>query len=919
MKNRFRILKVLIVVFLLAIVNMAVFFHVSGDNGTETRTTRAIEDDDEFLDFSWVNWNGLPGAGYPGDRIEFSFALNEIFNDEGWLDENDTGYPGGMAGWIFDAKVQITTNVPIDGSDLTPDYSSHNLEDTPQKYGQNFSVNSGGYVANEDGDDFYFDITKDDILVGDYTVTIIVTYAWILDYDWAEHFPDILGLYNWSNDEGRTETRSEVLTLDFEVLSCIGLEESEPIRVMRFTSTSTMPLYAGCNYQKVGVTCEADNPEWHLKNVTLLLTIPNSGETQGITLTAGVPHAGQAFIMDLYSGEDYFYFYIDVVLHMPAGEKTGAYLTMTYEREFDTNDDGQRDTWEVITETFQYDVSFMVAFTPFLDVPEHDYGQTPLFTKDHADLTSMETQISVDFVNNGNVDLFDVTVTLYLEDSYYFDEENWYQMETSGYMQSNLDPEVYLGDITIGMNATAVFDLSIFLHLPPASYALRIYYEATYYDDGATGNPTQMIQITQSLYDDIKDAQGFETYPFYDYPLVIVEITDDNGLDMYGWTGTYNPGTKGTTVSVYVMNEELYGITDIEVTLDGNGLLTDPIWGIDDAIPLYYTTSYNNDESWIPGDYPNWRQDYGGTYWYDQQRTFQFFVDVADDAADDTPYKWVYLDITGYDKHHTLHTVRVDILIQFANSNPSLIVTEAYSPDGLNPGDEFVYTVTFTNVGDSVAENVTVLLRDNQDIVHFQTDDTSVQDLGDLAPGDSATITYNLKLTDKALNTENYGDRYSMTLSWGFTTEKGYTYTLGSYSSTVYLRTSPIEQVDPVQEVAPTFSSDQSQVLSYVIFAIAIIIGALVVMFGLARLASNINKWRYEDYERKMGKPEKPKEEKPAMDEPEAGGPAEEEAPPEKLEDDEPEELESDEPEALPEPPEDEIGGEEDEPKKKKD
>jgi hypothetical protein len=188
------------------------------------------------------------------------------------------------------------------------------------------------------------------------------------------------------------------------------------------------------------------------------------------------------------------------------------------------------------------------------------------------------------------------------------------------------------------------------------------------------------------------------------------------------------------------------------------------------------------------------------------------------------------------------------------------VITQAYSPNNLHPGNEFTYTIQFTNTGDSDAEDVQVLLRDSQDILQITN---PLQTIGDIAEGESATITFDCTLSDKALDTVALNDRYNLGLYWGYTTENGYVQDIDDNSDTVYLRTSTVPQVEPVQEVTPTFSSDQSQVLSYAIFAIGIIVAALVIMFGIARLASNVNKWRYEDTKRKEGKGPEPDEEKP--------------------------------------------------------
>jgi hypothetical protein len=272
----------------------------------------------------------------------------------------------------------------------------------------------------------------------------------------------------------------------------------------------------------------------------------------------------------------------------------------------------------------------------------------------------------------------------------------------------------------------------------------------------------------------------------------------------------------------------------------------------------------------------------------------------------------VYLNITGYDKHHTYYEITLEVLVTLSNYNPSLYVTEAFSQNNLHPNMDFVYTVVLTNTGEIPATDVRVLLRDYQDIITMQDGESAIKEIGTIAPGESVTIEWNLHLSDKTLNTVVYTDLYSLTMYFGFTTEQGFVQELNDNSATLYLRTSPLEQVDPVQEVTPTFSSDQSQVLSYAIFAIAIIIAALTIMFGLARLASNVNKWRYEDTDRKAGKTEKPPEGKPEMGEPEAVAAA----PAAKAEDvPEPPEAEEEE---MPEPPEDEEIEDEEEDDKKK-
>lgn len=888
MRKNFAIPTGLVIAMLMATMVMVILPQAAGTTGT---TTRAIEPDDEFVDI-W-DWT-LPNGAYPGEIIDFSVRFDENYADEAWEDDYDTAFPGGTSGYLHDMRMTITSNAPIEAIDLTPDYSQFNPVDTPvaQQYGENLTGTGAWWSADVDGNDFSFRVNVVDVLVGDYQFFFDLTYNIHTGYNWANESPILYNEFNWTTHTEREE-------LDFEVYSAINLDLD--MEVMDFTSTSSGDnnIYAGAKNQKIAFRGWSDGgPVNELRNVTFKMTIPNSGDTAGITLANQVPVKENAFIKTLYSGSQRFYWYVNVANHVSPGIKEGAYLTLIYEREVDTDDDGNYDSWTVVTETMDYEFDFIIDFTPLLDVPEHNEGRNWLIEVDQNELATMGRQLPVEFTNNGNVDLKDITVWLTLSQSYYFDEEEFYNYESSSTTYRPFQLDEMLPDLAIGESAVANFDMNFFRHTPPGRYAIRVDYEVTYFDDGSTGNPTQMVKAYDNIYDDIKDDMGFDHF-FYDAPYVVVNITDKDGMDFFGYASNnyYNPGLKGTEMRIYLVNQELYGISDITITMNGNGYLTDPVNGNDTAIPITMSVDGNNEVPYTDSNTPGYTYNYGGTYWTYDYREYYFLVDIEDDITDD--YGMVYVTIEGFDIYHNPISVEVPVFIAFRNSEPSLLVTQAFTPNNLHPGKDFTYTVTITNVGDSEATNVEFLLRDNQDILEVYN---PKQTVSSIAKGENVTLTFNCRLTDKALNTVNLGDRYAVYISWGLTTEQNYKYPLGTYSNTLYLRTSPIEQVEPVQEVKPTFSEDQSQVLSYAIFAVAIIIAAIVILFGLGRMATNINKWRYEDAERKKTGQEPPAEEEPEVEKPKKEKPPKGEPP--EPEDEEPEEE-------PPEPPEDEPEEEE--------
>ncbi len=788
----------------------------------DTIATRAPGD--TYLD---MGAHTLPATVYPGDEVDFAFSVDENYDGEEWDDDYDVVYPAGLAGWVYNVGVVIMldNNVPI-----TWNARSVWIPDTEPQY--NFSVNAW-FAHNDDGDDFSFTVDTTNLMPGTYEIRVQVNYEIAVGYNYATTTDPF--------DYNFTVWATETLIIEFDVDSCLD-NEFDTTRVLSFTATTGNPgsIYSGAQMQKVAWRAQAAGAIGHVMNVTVTLTIPSTGDTAGITLGAEDPQAGFCFRPDLYNSYQYFYFYLDVTTGIPAGVKEGAYVMVEYEREID-------DVWVDITEAIHYDVDFTIAFTPIIDiVPGHADGTMSHLTIDQNDVKANKLQtLSFDIQNIGNVDLTGCMVELYLEDSYFIDEHRFYRLETSYTSIYTIDEVYDAGAMNADEIQTISFDANFAAHLPPGQYGIRVYYDLEYYDNGELGDSTQIETANEGLYDPIQSARG-NTGVFYDYMYLMIDITDDDGMDMFAYATQETPGQTYEQVQVTVVNYEYYGLTDVTAELDPGMYFEDamapevpagntsgnetPVGG---WIPEYGQNS-NNFEDYVWDANPGFDQNVGQYHGYTTE-TFYFLVNVREDITD--TYGYTQMRIVGVDQFHQEHVIVMDVMCSFYPGSPDLFITNAWSTNRTGPGSTNVeYKVTITNVGDSEAENMEFLLRCNLDVLIIDQPYKFVAT--PLEPGDSITLTWIIHFTDKAREAQSWSDQYLMYLSWGYEDRDGEIHNLNSNSESMYIKTSAVEQVDPVQQKEPIMSNDVSDLVTQIIWAIAVVAAALVLMLGLFKLAS---------------------------------------------------------------------------------
>ncbi len=828
MRNKHTLLIATLLVLILSLGSLVV---TAGDQDDEVITTTRAPGD-PYLD---IGSDTLANTVYPGDTVEFAFRIDEDYDGDEWDDSEGWALPFfGSARAVCEVGVTIATDGPA-----TWTAQSVYVPDNP------WNITGNEWIFhNEDGDDFAFRITTSNIMPGDYSVTITVTYRLAISYNHATTADP--------NDYNVTSLRQESLTLDFEVQSCME-NEFATMRVLDFTATTGNPgsLYAGVAAQKIAFRAWTDGAIGKLENVKIDMVLPTTGQTADISYSNRIPSENRdnCIVRELYNTQTYFYFYVDVTSDITPGLKDGAYVMLTYDREIN-------DALVTVTESMQYDITFRIAYTAIVDVPDHLGGTTPLVQIDQETLDDPLVDITVPIANTGNVDIYSTKVELVLTESFFIDESSFFKVDDQTDIQE-INQVVDLGSLNQGESKDAVFQANFMRQLPPGIYALRLNYDLEYYENGELGDPSQMAITDEGEYDDIMKARGNEGM-LYDFPYIVIEILDPQ-MDMFGYAGTITPGMKNLPLTVTVVNKETYGISVEDVTLDGGGYFTDASM-LEEAtdggdgnatetttkIPAY-SMSADNWAEFVP-EANTWYDNDIGQYSTYSSRTFTFMVNVEDDI--EGTYHKTTLTITGYDMFYQMHTIDVDVTLVFRPGDAEIVVATAYTENGTGPGSaNFEYSITLVNAGDSTAEDLRVMLASDLDAIIVED---PLQEVGDLAPGEDVTVTFHLTFTDKARQTIDIDDFYALTLYWGFTDWEGNVGNINDNAKMVFITTSAVKQVDPVQ---PVMSNDMSMLVQAALIFAGMFLAAIIIMVGLSKVG-------------KGGKKEKPaKEETPAKEE----------------------------------------------------
>ena len=522
-----------------------------------------------------------------------------------------------------------------------------------------------GYTINPDASqttqNFQFDIDPDmaNAPPGTYNITFKVDYEYDDDANGAT--PDVAD--------------SELEYMEFEIAANIDVSDAYP------------DLYAGQTFTPLSIDVDDD---WNgVHNLYLNL----SAIPQGIHFdqTSGwIPGDVET---------DTIGFRVDVDSDMAPG-----IYTVDYQVQYFNNDD----VW--CTETGTLDIT--VAYTPAI---------TAQLTGDEITVTQGDESIpamGITFTNNGNVDLRNIVVDLAYDGTFFFAPANYYEGNEGSDEQNPVQmTEVEIDSLNVGQtNDEGTWYVALNPYVQAGEHKILFTWTATYFDDGATLNPTHYVDVQMQWWDDdgndatplvpeIRFNHGFGwglwISDWIAGPYVMVNVVDDhpdltaeklvNEDSGNNYIDVSDDNLLDVEVSSVIHNFELVQFTDLKATLQvGPGT---PFWNpMDHGVTTVENDLADSDDTVnAGGDAEMW--------WH---------VDINPNTA---PGMYtIYITLSGRNADTTEYmNTTIPVAVQVRGMGPVLMVTSVVNGD-VEPGKIFYMNLTITNQGDDTARNVFVMV-----------------------------------------------------------------------------------------------------------------------------------------------------------------------------------------------------------------
>ncbi|MFW3147237.1 MAG: hypothetical protein ACMUIE_10560 [Thermoplasmatota archaeon] len=468
-----------------------------------------------------------------------------------------------------------------------------------------------------------FDIKTDDARPGEYVMRFQVSFRYMINWDGATQ-------YDWV-------TRTITVDADLEIRSYLGANGWPDYTFYALDQYyNNENLYSGAANEKFGLL-SVYSASGTLTDIQATLAFP------GLSIMVRNP------VLNFESIVSTIVWNIDV----PQNFLPGTYevqLQLEYTR-----------SGTAITEAPML-YEFTVEYTPLLMPPEFDDLSTPFATYHQK---TLPTSIDVPFINVGNVDLYDIVVSLDTSNTRYVSNGQYWFDENNNANVNFDNLEFSLGDVAVGGTGTATFSMVNFMpRLPPGLYKIPIDYYALYYDDGTTGNtPGEKISgywNEMGYYEHrniMRDIEFPETGDEH-MPYLLIEILDDpEGPDITGYIDSgYNvpPGTVNNRMRLMIENHEMYYFFNLEYRIH-----------IDDGSPFNLPYAHDNyTGETLPPVYRGGVSETSGTGI--STDSFYFYANIREDAMPginyfkvdvegvnewDAPFNhtfWAYITLTAH-------------------------------------------------------------------------------------------------------------------------------------------------------------------------------------------------------------------------------------------------------------------------------
>ncbi|MGA1821342.1 MAG: hypothetical protein ACMUIG_02305 [Thermoplasmatota archaeon] len=650
---------------------------------------------DDPLDFEITFYSGP--TYYPGSEDRMYVYLYNTYDGSGFEGENaptnDTTLEGVMIDLlgIFDE----------DGSPVTEDPIEWENGEFYNNGGDGYQMaryTSRYFYSDASSNPLSFNIKSEDIRPGAYLMRFRVSYFYMTDWDTGI-------VYTFKSTTYDIER-------SFNVRSYLYANGWPDYNLYAFSeSFGWDTLYSGASHKLFGLS-STSSLSGTLTDITGTLSFP------GLPITVDNPSVNSETM------PNYFAWRINVPSNLPPGIYE-AQIGFSYTRNGD----------DIVELPNLY--SFEVEYTPLLMAPPDDDLETPFAVYNRASLPNM---IEVPFINNGNVDLSEVTVSLDMSNARYVENSQiWFDENNNG-NDVYEDQEVTIPSIPVGETGIAEFNMINFLpRMPPGLYKIPMDYIAHYEDMGETGNsPGDMMSgyWNEMGYYQHRNILRDITYPENNneehMPYLLIRIVDDSGPMFTGFidnNANQYPGTVNAYMRLKVENHEMYDFFNLVYRIH-----------VDDGSPFAYPYSSGSEdmnETTLPPIYRSGISDSSSTgtgtdYLY-------FYANIRRDAVPGLNYFTV--DVEGVDQFNQPFQLSFMAYVTVRSQQPRF---EMMSAEIGNISDDRVIPVTvhMTNVGLGGASNMTVYYKSGNSGINNIDDPVNI---GDVAAGESFAYTFHLK------------------------------------------------------------------------------------------------------------------------------------------------------------------------------
>jgi len=488
---------------------------------------------------------------YPGDHGRLYVSLYNQYDGSGF---EGSGSPGNVT-TIKEVKVSYIGLFHEKDGSPAPRQTNLDQFDFYNNGGPGYEMTlyqTRSFYGAPDDDYIVFSVNMENVAPGDYFMKFQASFRYMVEWDGGTG-------YDWV-------TTAVTFKTGFEIRSCIGAEGFPDYTIFAFDENFyPEDLHAGARNERFGIR-SIYSASGTITDIVATLAFP------------GTPIVVRESVLSYPNMVSIIAWNIDVPSDLAPGEYP-VRMQLTYSMDGDIVSEALR--------TFM----FTVEFTPLLMPPEFNDLGSPFAVYPQKNLP---TRIDVPFTNIGNVDLYDVVVSLDLSSTRYVKNGAVWFDENSNSNVVNDNVEFGIGSISAGGQGTATFQVLNFLpRLPPGLYKIPIDYYAVYHDDGSTGNtPGEMVSgyWNEKGYYQHRNIMRNIEFPYTNdeyMPYLLIEIMDDPmGPDITGYIDSGQdayPGTVNHYMRLRVDNHEMYYFYNLEYRIH-----------IDEGSPFNYPYAHDN-------------------------------------------------------------------------------------------------------------------------------------------------------------------------------------------------------------------------------------------------------------------------------------------------------------------------------------